>query len=73
MNKQKWKEIIEVRGLTQKHLAKKIGVSETDISSYIAGRRRPNHERLVAMCRLLNCKIVDLYPNSKRQVTYKLT
>ena len=73
MNKQKWKEIIEDRGLTQKHIAKKIGVSETDISSYIAGRRRPNHERLVAMCRLLNCKIVDLYPNSKRQVTYKLT
>ena len=73
MNKQKCKEIIEDRGLTQKHIAKKIGVSETDISSYIAGRRRPNHERLVAMCRLLNCKIVDLYPNSKRQVTYKLT
>ena len=73
MNKQKWKEIIEDRGLTQKHIAKKIGVSETDISSYIAGRRKPNHERLVAMCRLLNCKIVDLYPNSKRQVTYKLT
>ena len=72
MNKKRWKEIIEDRGLTQKHIAKKIGVSETDISSYIAGRRKPNHERLVAMCRLLNCKIVDLYPNSKRQVTYKL-
>ena len=72
MDKQRWKEIIEDRGLTQKHIAKKIGVSETDISSYIAGRRRPNHDRLVAMCRLLNCKIVDLYPNSKRQVTYKL-
>ena len=73
MDKQRWKEIIEDRGLTQKHIAKKIGVSETDISSYIAGRRKPNHDRLVAMCRLLNCKIVDLYPNSKRQVTYKLT
>ena len=73
MNKQKWKEIIDDRGRTQKHIAKKIGVSDTDISSYIAGRRKPNHERLVAMCRLLNCKIVDLYPNSKRQVTYKLT
>ena len=73
MDKQRWKEIIEDRGLTQKHIAKKIGVSETDISSYIAGRRKPNHERLVAMCRILNCKIVDLYPNSKRQVTYKLT
>ena len=73
MNKKRWKEIIEDRGLTQKHIAKKIGVSETDISSYIAGRRKPNHDRLVAMCRLLNCKIVDLYPNSKRQVTYKLT
>jgi DNA-binding XRE family transcriptional regulator len=72
MDKQRWKEIIEDRGLTQKHIAKKIGVSETDISSYIAGRRKPNHERLVAMCKILNCKIADLYPNSKRQVTYKL-
>ena len=72
MDKIKWKEILEDRGVTQKYIARKIGVSETDISSYIAGRRKPNHERLVSMCRLLNCKIVDLYPNSKRQVTYKL-
>ena len=53
-------------------MAEKIGVSETDVSSYIANRRKPNHDRLTAMCRLLNCRIVDLYPNSKRQVTYKL-
>ena len=66
------KQVIQKEGKKQKWIADKIGVSETDISSYIAGRRKPNHERLVAMCRLLNCRIVDLYPNSKRQVTYKL-
>ena len=66
------KEVIKSEGRKQKWVAQKIGVSETDISSYIANRRRPNHDRLVALCRLLNCKIVDLYPNSKRQVTYKL-
>jgi len=66
------KEIIKREGRKQKWVAKKIGVSETDISSYIANRRKPNHNRLTAMCKLLNCKIVDLYPNSKRQVTYKL-
>ena len=66
------KEIIKREGRKQKWVAEKIGVSETDVSSYIANRRRPNHERLTAMCKLLNCKIVDLYPNSKRQVTYKL-
>ena len=66
------KEVIKSEGRKQKWVAQKIGVSETDISSYIANRRRPNHNRLTALCRLLNCKIVDLYPNSKRQVTYKL-
>ena len=66
------KEVIQKEGKKQKWIADKIGVSETDISSYIAGRRTPNHQRLVAMCRLLGCRIVDLYPNSKRQVTYKL-
>jgi DNA-binding XRE family transcriptional regulator len=66
------KEIIKREGRKQKWVAEKIGVSETDVSSYIANRRRPNHDRLTAMCKLLNCKIVDLYPNSKRQVTYKL-
>ena len=66
------KEVIKDKGIKQKWLAQKIGVSETDISSYIANRRKPNHKRLTAMCRLLGCRIVDLYPNSKRQVTYKL-
>ena len=68
----KIKEVIKREGRKQKWIAEKIGVSETDVSSYIANRRKPNHDRLTAMCRLLNCKIVDLYPNSKRQVTYKL-
>tara|TARA_R110002020_G_scaffold448473_1_gene661300 strand:- start:249 stop:467 length:219 start_codon:yes stop_codon:yes gene_type:complete len=68
----KIKEIIKREGRKQKWVAQKIGVSETDVSSYIANRRRPNHDRLTALCKLLNCKIVDLYPNSKRQVTYKL-
>ena len=68
----KIKEVIKREGRKQKWVAEKIGVSETDVSSYIANRRKPNHDRLTAMCRLLNCRIVDLYPNSKRQVTYKL-
>ena len=68
----KIKEVIKREGRKQKWIAEKIGVSETDVSSYIANRRKPNHSRLTAMCRLLNCRIVDLYPNSKRQVTYKL-
>ena len=68
----KIKEVIKREGRKQKWIAEKIGVSETDVSSYIANRRKPNHDRLTAMCRLLNCRIVDLYPNSKRQVTYKL-
>ena len=49
MDKKRWKEILRDKGLKQKYIADKIGVSETDISSYLAGRRKPNHERLTPM------------------------
>ena len=66
------KEIIKERGLRANYIAEQVGVSDTDLSNYIAERRTPNHERLIAMTRAIGCSITDLYPNAKRKVIYDL-
>tara|TARA_R110002020_G_scaffold72074_1_gene185515 strand:- start:93 stop:317 length:225 start_codon:yes stop_codon:yes gene_type:complete len=68
----KIKEVILKSGLRANHIADEVGVSKTDISNYIAENRTPNHERLLKLCKVLSCKIEDLYPHSKRVVTYNL-
>jgi len=66
------KEIIKEKGLRANFVADQVGVSDTDLSNYIAERRKPNHDRLIAMTRTIGCSITDLYPNAKRIVTYDL-
>ena len=68
----KIKEVIREKGLRANFVADQVGVSDTDLSNYIAERRRPNHERLIAMTKIIGCSITDLYPNAKRLVTYDL-
>ena len=64
------KEQIKNNKTSGVYLAEELGVSTTDISNYIAGKRFPNNDRLKKMAKFLKCKIVDLYPNAKRVTTY---
>tara|TARA_R100000742_G_C4195728_1_gene26390 strand:+ start:154 stop:378 length:225 start_codon:yes stop_codon:yes gene_type:complete len=66
------KEVIKERGLRANYIAEEVGISDTDLSNYIAERRKPNHDRLIAMTKVIGCSITDLYPNAKRIVTYDL-
>ena len=68
----KIKEVIRDRGLRANFVADQVGVSDTDLSNYIAERRTPNHQRLIAMTKTIGCSITDLYPNAKRIITYDL-
>ena len=68
----KIKEVILDRGIRANHIAKQVGISDTDLSNYIAERRTPNHDRLIGLTKALSCSIRDLYPNAKRIVTYDL-
>jgi Predicted transcription regulator containing HTH domain len=45
---------IEEMGLTQKQLAKEIGVSPSRINDYIAGRSEPNLKNAGSLCKVLN-------------------
>ena len=64
------KEVINEKGYLLKHIASKIGVSDTDMSNYIANRRKPNSARLTKLSKTLNCRVTDLYPHAKKVVRW---
>ena len=68
----KIKEVIKGKGYKVQHIADKVGISSTEMSNYIANRRKPNNDRILRLASVLNCKVVDLYPNAKRKVTWVL-
>ena len=39
-----------------------MGVHPARISEWIAERRKPNKARIRALCKLLKCKVADIFP-----------
>lgn len=52
----KLKMVLEEKGLLQKDLSDKTGLTETTISRYINGSRTPNIENLYLICDALDIK-----------------
>ena len=48
-------------------LAQKLGVHSTELSQWIANRRRPRNEQIRNLAKLLGCKIKEIYPDYKLQ------
>ncbi len=48
-------------GLTQKDLAEMIGVDRTTVGKWELGRSIPRVEKLLALSKILNCSIEDVY------------
>ena len=48
------------------YVAERVGISNTELSNYIAGRRKPTNERLLKLANVLNVSVKALYPNAKR-------
>ena len=65
------KKYIQESGNRSNYIAEQIGCFPSDISHYIAGNRMPNRERLKKLSQILKCRMKDLYPNIKFEVTYK--
>ena len=63
----KLKETINSSGYKQTFLASQLNVHKTEISQWIANRRRPRNEQIRDLARLLGCKIKDIYPDYKLQ------
>jgi len=56
------KQVIQESGFRHNFVAKQIGVTPNHISMWISNERIPNKPRIRALCKVLKCKVVDLYP-----------
>lgn len=54
------KELLKAKGLKQKWLANKIGVSEVTVSNWCAGKSVPREEHLRELSKLLNVPMKNI-------------
>ena len=59
----------KAKGLTQKELADKSGVTESQISQIETGKRKPGFETLLRISEALDCSTDDLVRDKKIPVT----
>lgn len=48
------------KGIKQKDLAEKVGISQNLLSMYESGKRKPNHATLSKIADILGCDIKDI-------------
>lgn len=63
------KTIRKARGLTMKQLADLIGLTESSISQYEAGRRQPDNEGLLRLAEALDTTVGELLGETKKEST----
>ena len=56
------KQVIADSGLRKNWIAGKIGVHPSHISMWISEDRKPSKPRIRMLCKVLGCKVVDLFP-----------
>lgn len=54
-------EYLKKNDMTQRQLARRLGIHEINISRYISGERIPKVTVCIAMAKILCCKVEDLY------------
>jgi len=57
----KFKQKLKEQGRSQRWISGKIGISETTLSKYVNGKRKPNYEIAKQIANLLNCKPDDIF------------
>ena len=56
------KQVIWDSGYRKNYIAEQLGVQPSHISMWINESRRPSKPRVRKLCKLLNCKVKDLFP-----------
>ena len=59
------KQVIADKGFRKNWIAKRIGEHPSRISDWIAGRRIPSSPKKRMLCKLLGCKVLDLFPKEE--------
>ena len=69
--KNRIKEMIKKSGYSQKEVAKKLNISEVNLSNWCSGKMIPRLDNAYNLAKLLNCKIDELIeenpPNEKTE------
>ena len=55
-------EVIWDSGYRKGYIAEQMGVQPSHISMWISEDRKPSKSRIRQLCKLLKCKVKDLYP-----------
>ena len=63
----KLKQAIINSGYKNTFLAQQLGVHSTELSQWIANRRRPRNEQIRNLAKILGCKIKEIYPDYNLQ------
>ena len=58
----KIKQVIWDSGYRQNYITEKMNIQQSVLSMWINESRKPNKERMKQLCKWLNCKPKDLYP-----------
>jgi len=60
------KKVIALSGLRKNWIAEQIGVHPSHISMWISEDRKASKPRIRMLCKLLNCKVADLFPKEEK-------
>ena len=63
------KKVIWKSGYRKNYIAEKIGVPPSHISMWISEDRKASPERVRKLCKILNCKVRDLFPKVSNEQT----
>lgn len=67
---EKLKEMLAEKGMMQRELAMKIGMTEASISRYIKGDRTPTAKVVKRMAEALGCSVSCLLGDDAKEITY---
>ena len=60
------KQVIADSGYRKNWIAEKVGVHPSHISMWISEERKPNKPRIRMLCKVLGCKVLDLFPKKEK-------
>lgn len=63
----KLKEVIAASGLRKNWIADKLNVKPSNISMWISEERKPSKARIRELCKVLKCKVGDIFPELKKR------
>ena len=66
------KEHIRDSGLRQKFICEKLGITESQLSHVICGRRKPNQKLIKSLSRILKVSVKALWPQARQSHTWVL-